>query len=135
MKSVKNDKTYYFQCDCSSQEHTFGVEFDVENKEVSMHMQLVKHPSIFKRIVVAVKYIFGYTTRFGGHWDLAIMNEERFMDFYNIMSRYVYTAGFTNKAAIKIKHALNDLKDGKKNSMVPNGNHYLADKTKKYKKV
>lgn len=128
MKNVKENKTYYFQCDCSSQEHTIGIDFDTVEKEVALHVQLFQYHSFFKRVVLAVRYIFGYQCKYG-HWDTTLMNEEKFMDLYNLMSRYIYTAGFQNKAAIKIKAALQDLRDGKKNSIVPNGLHSDADRT------
>lgn len=136
MKKVQDNKTYYFQCDCSSQEHTFGMEFDAAEKEVVIHVQLCQYRSIWKRLVVAVKYVFGYECKYG-HWDTTMMNEEKFMDLYNLMTRFIYTAGFTNKAAIKIKQGLQDIKSGKKNSAVPSGLHSEADRTNqsKYKKV
>lgn len=136
MKNVKYNKTYYFQCDCASQEHTIGIDFDTVDKEVALHTQLFQHRNVFKRVWVAIKYVFGYECKYG-HWDTMIMNEEKFMDLYTLMSRYIYTAGFTNKAAIKIQAALKDLKEGKKNTMVPNGVHSNADRTddKKFKKL
>lgn len=136
MKTVKNNKTYYFQCDCSSQEHTLGIEFDTEEKEVCFHVQLSQYRGFFGRLVVAVKYLFGYECKYG-HWDTALMNEEKFMDLYNLMTRFIYTAGFTNKAAIKIKQGIQEIKSGKKNSAVPQGLHSAADRTNqsKYKKV
>ena len=134
MKKVKQNKTYYFQCNCSSQEHTFGVEFDIEEKEVAIHLQLTQPRNFLRRLVIAVKYLFGYECRYG-HWDVTLMNEEKFMDFYNIMTRYVYTAGFTNKAAIKIKQALQEVKDGKRNTAIPNGLHSKEDVTEKYRKM
>lgn len=136
MKNVKDNKTYYFQCDCSSQEHTIGIDFDTVEKEVALHVQLSQYRNVFKRIWVAIKYVCGYESKYG-HWDVTLMNEEKFMDLYNLMSRYIYTAGFTNKAALKIKAALKDMQDGGKNSAAPNGLHSAADRTndKKFKKL
>jgi len=136
MKKVKDNKTYYFQCECSSQDHTVGISFDAEEKEVTLHTQLAQHNNIFKRLVLAVKYVLGQTPSYG-HWDTTMMNEEKFMDLYNLMSRFIYTAGFTNKSAIKIKQSLQDIKSGQKNSAVPQGLHTQADRTNqnKYKKV
>lgn len=134
MKKVKDNKTYYFQCECSSQDHTIGISFDAEDKEVTLHTQLAQHNSFFKRLVLAVKYVFGQTPTYG-HWDTTMMNEEKFMDLYGIMTRYIHTVWFTNKAAIKIKQSLKDIKGGQKNSAVPQGLHSAADRTNKYKKA
>lgn len=136
MKKVKDNKTYFFECECHSPDHVIGMSFDAEEKEVTLHTQLAQHNNIFKRIVLAVKYVFGYSPQYG-HWDTTMMNEEKFMDLYNLMTRFIYTAGFTNKAAIKIKQGIQEIKSGKKNSAVPQGLHTEADRTNqsKYKKV
>lgn len=136
MKKVKDNKTYYFECACHSPDHTIGISFDAEEKEVTLHTQLAEHNGFFKRVVLAVKYIFGHTPSYG-HWDTTLMNEEKFMDLYNLMTRYIHTVGFRNKSAIKIKQGLKEIKDGKKNSAVPQGLHSNADRTnsQKYKKA
>lgn len=127
MKTVKNNKTYYFQCDCSSQEHTLGIEFDTEEKEVCFHVQLSQYRGFFGRLVVAVKYLFGYECKYG-HWDTVLMNEEKFMDLYNLMGRYIQIAGFQVKGKLKIQKGLNDISKGKSNPIVPNGLHSEADR-------
>ncbi len=138
MKKVKDNKTYYFQCDCMSQEHTFGIEFDAEDKEAVIHVQLCQYRSFFKRLVVGIKYVFGYKSKYG-HWDTTMLDEEKFMDLYNLMTRYIHTVGFTNKAAIKIQQGLKEIKDGKNNTAVPSGLHSSKDrdglKNGKYKKA
>jgi len=137
MKKVKDNKTYFFECECSSPDHVLGISFDAQEKEVTIHTQLMQPNNVFKRIVLAVKYVLGYTESYG-HWDTTMMNEEKFMDLYNLMTRYIFTVGFTNKAAIKIKQSLQDIKSGQKNSAVPQGLHSQADRTNqqnKYKKV
>jgi hypothetical protein len=127
MKTVKDNKTYYFQCDCSSQEHTLGIEFDTDEKEVCFHVQLCQYRNIFQRIVVAVKYVFGYKSKYG-HWDTTLMNEEKFMDLYNLMGRYIQTAGFVAKGKLKIQKSLNDISKGQSNTAVPNGLHSEANR-------
>lgn len=137
MKNVKDNKTYYFQCECSSQEHTFGIQFDTVDKEVMFHVQLFQYRNVLQRMWVAVKYVFGYECKYG-HWDTTMLNEEKFMDLYNLMGRYVHTAGFKNKAAIKIKEGLKQINSGKNNPIAPNGLHSEADRDKfknKYKKI
>lgn len=122
MKTVKDNKTYYFQCDCDSQEHTIGIEFDVENKEVCMHVQLARYHGFFGRLKNAIKYLFGYQCKYG-HWDTTIMSEQTFMDLYNLMGRYVQTAGFVAKGKHKIQQSLKEIEKGKPNTAVPHGLH------------
>ena len=127
--------TYYFQCDCSSQEHTIGITFDIDEKEMAFEVQLARHHGFFGRLILAVKYLFGYECKYG-HWDTTLMSEEKFVELYNIMTRFAHTAGIRDKSAKKIQTALNDIKGGKTNSMVSANNHITGDLTNspKYKK-
>lgn len=99
MKKVKDSKTYYFQCQCASQEHTIGITFDIKEKEMTFEVQLAKYHGFFGRVFLAIKYIFGYECKYG-HWDVTIMNEEKFIELYNIMNRFIYT---TNKPCNLVK--------------------------------
>lgn len=135
MKAVKDSKTYYFQCDCSSQEHTVGVTFDIENKEMTLEVQLARFKGFFGRLWLATKYVFGYQCKYG-HWDVATMNEEKFLAMYNTMTRYMYTAGIKDKSKQKITQALQKHNKGEKNPMI-NATHNEAkrDVLSKYSKV
>ncbi len=135
MKKVKDLKTYYFQCACSSQDHTVGITFDIEEKEMSFEVQLHQWKPFYKRLWSAVKYLFGYECKYG-HWDTSVMNEEKFLELYNLMTRFSYTAGIRDKSAKKIQNALTDISKGEKNSVVPTGTHNTAERNvlSKYKK-
>lgn len=135
MKKVKDLKTYYFECDCHSQEHTIGVAFDTEHKEMMLFTQLAKNKGFFKRLVLGVKYILGMETPYG-QWDETLMQEEKFVEFYNLMTRFSYTAGIRDKSAKKIQAALTDISKGEKNSVVPGGTHTQVERNvlSKYKK-
>ena len=58
----------YFDCCCSTPEHTIRFIRDPEEGTVWMEVHLYKWRSFFKRAWVAIKYAFGYRCRFG-HWD------------------------------------------------------------------
>ena len=72
-------KTDYFECECSSKEHTFGVT-SVESDEdmppeLFFDIQLIQPRSFFKKVVTAAKYIFGYQCKYG-HWDNISLSED-----------------------------------------------------------
>jgi len=85
------DNSYFFECRCGSDEHTLRFVLDKEDNEIYVSIFLNKYQNIFKRICVAIKYVFGYKCKFG-HWDNWIMcNEDidklqkMINDFKNIM--------------------------------------------------
>ncbi len=132
MKKVKDLKTYYFECSCHTQEHTFGMAFDVDNKEVMMFNQLTAGVGFFGRIKNALKYILKMDVP-TGQWEETLLNEEKFVELYNIMTRFAFTAGIKDKSAKKIQAALGEVNKGNPNSMVT-GSHRLGDITNTLKK-
>lgn len=73
-------KTEYFECVCSSDEHTLKFVLDEEcddimDLEIWTSVFLDQYQPWWKRIWVAIKYIFGYKSRYG-HWDCFIMRRE-----------------------------------------------------------
>ena len=95
-KSKKNSyqshlKTEYFDCICSSSDHTIRFVYfadedgivDFDDAGLYLEVQLVQWRNIFKRIWVAIKYIFGYQCRYG-HWDCWELRREdckKFVEF------------------------------------------------------
>ena len=67
-------KNHFVVCDCHSSEHTLRFIYDEEDKELYTEVYLYQHFSFLKRIYVAVKYIFGYTSKYG-HFDCTIINK------------------------------------------------------------
>jgi hypothetical protein len=63
----------YFECNCGSADHTLRFVFDYEEKEVYTEVQL-KSPKFHERVWKAVKYIFGFKSKYG-HWDCTLMLE------------------------------------------------------------
>ena len=62
-------KFHYFECQCYSDEHTLKFTLDDEDEPYLVtSIFLNQYRSIFKRVWVAIKYIFGYTCKYG-HWD------------------------------------------------------------------
>lgn len=65
----------YFPCQCHSDEHHFWITYDPDENELSLEVHLSTYRSFFKRLVVAVKYLFGYTCRYG-HWDSCLIRHQ-----------------------------------------------------------
>lgn len=72
-------KKQYFECDCGSDEHRFCITSEDEEDsfapQLYFHLQLHQHRNIFKKIWVAIKYVFGYECRYG-HWDTINISED-----------------------------------------------------------
>lgn len=66
---------YYYECACGSAEHMLRFIYDQDSNELYMEVQLTQYRNIFKRIWVAIKYIFGYQCRYG-HWDCFLLNPD-----------------------------------------------------------
>jgi hypothetical protein len=69
---MKDQETLYVECDCGHNDHTMKFTFtEGDNYDVgSVYMAVqMGHGHIwYERIWLAIKYIFGYQSRFG-HWD------------------------------------------------------------------
>lgn len=80
---------HYFECDCYSPEHLLQFKlFDTigeDHKTLSAYVFLNPEPW-YKRIWIAVKYIFGYKCRYG-HFDEFILNPEDVDKFINLLNK------------------------------------------------
>ena len=69
-------------CSCGSAEHQLLVwhnnEFSDEYRDVVLQPHLVTHENIFKRIVVAIRYVFGHRSKYG-HWDSIIVDSTNYL--------------------------------------------------------
>lgn len=70
-------ETEFFECVCSSDEHTLKATLftDTENNLTDFYfgIYLCQHKSFFQRLVAAVKYVFGYKSKYGD-FDSFILN-------------------------------------------------------------
>ena len=69
----------YFECVCSSKEHTFCVTSEESNDdwppELLISLQLIQPRNLFKKLIISIKYLFGYKCRFG-NWDVINLEED-----------------------------------------------------------
>ena len=79
------DGTYFYECACGSDEHTIRFTLNKAEKEVYLSVFLNQYRPWWKRVYVAIRYIFGYKCRYG-HWDNWLMDENdavRLRDMFN----------------------------------------------------
>lgn len=71
------EKNELFVCECSNVEHQLiFTYFDDEPGDVYMSVHLVPETSIWKRIKNAIKYIFGYKSKYGDFDEFIFKRED-----------------------------------------------------------
>ena len=78
----------FFLCHCNSPEHQFILSYDSEEKEIYITPYLSSYLSFWKRIILAIKYIFGYRSKYG-HWDCIILNTKEIKRLYLLLDSIV----------------------------------------------
>jgi len=81
------DGSYFFECGCGSDEHTLRFTLDNEDQEIYTSIFLNNYNNIFKRIFIAIKYIFGYKCKYG-HWDCWIMKKDDAQKLLEMLNNY-----------------------------------------------
>lgn len=83
-------ETKHFECSCSSPDHIIRLVYIPENvgiyEEVYLDVQLNPTYSFFKRIWLAIKYILGYSKKYG-HWDCTLIKYEDYDDIIALFQR------------------------------------------------
>ena len=65
----------YMECQCMSPEHLVKFHLDLEDGDLCLDFHLANWLPWYKRIWVAIKYIFGYTSKYG-HFDELIFKDQ-----------------------------------------------------------
>lgn len=65
-------------CSCLSPEHTLTYNLNLEDKEIYTSVYLNQYRPLYKRVWVAIKYIFGYKSVYG-HWDCFVADRSRIL--------------------------------------------------------
>ncbi|MFW6247047.1 MAG: hypothetical protein ACOC22_02630 [bacterium] len=68
-------------CDCGLAEHQIIIhkdnQFSGGYREITLCPHLITHKNILKRIWVAIRYVFGYKSRYGA-WDNIIVSQQNY---------------------------------------------------------
>ena len=68
----------FFECVCKTDEHTIKFKLDVYDPndiELYISIFLNQYRGFFHRLLIAIKYLFGYKCKYG-HWDCTILRPE-----------------------------------------------------------
>lgn len=81
-----------FICECHSTEHQFLVCYlpgddKYEYDELSLEVHLTPKHGFWKRLWGAIKYVFGYRSRYG-NWDSVIINPDDIDKLHEILEYY-----------------------------------------------
>ena len=78
-------------CACHSDEHTLKFGYDPEDNELYTSVFLNHYQNVFKRVWIALKYVFGYKCKYG-HWDCFIMRAEDGERLKSLLDRLIQGA-------------------------------------------
>lgn len=68
MEEYNQSVNELFICQCSNTEHQLIFSYFLDDKEVYVSVHLTPEYNIWKRVWMAIRYIFGYKCRYG-HFD------------------------------------------------------------------
>jgi hypothetical protein len=79
------DGTYFFECACYSDEHVLKFVYDRKDREIYASIFLNDWQRWYKRLWIAIKYLFRYKCKYG-HWDTWLMREEDLDKFISLFT-------------------------------------------------
>lgn len=80
------EKPEFFLCDCHSPEHLIMFDYDEEMNYMYMSVFLDQYRPWYKRIGLAIKYVFGYTGPYG-HYDTWILKNTDIVRFKKVLNQ------------------------------------------------
>jgi hypothetical protein len=81
-------ETEYFDCKCMSSEHTLRFVYDPDDNELYTEVHLSQYRNVFVRVWVAIKYIFGFKSKYG-HWDCWLLKKKDCERLINLTQKVV----------------------------------------------
>lgn len=84
------EDTTIISCACASVEHNMIYRVDRDDPEVWLYFTLNKEESFFKRLLLGIKYIFGYQSRFGMYGEILVdkHNADHFKRIYDHVKNF-----------------------------------------------
>lgn len=103
---------HHFDCDCGSDEHTFKFAYDPDDGDLYLSVYLDQYRTFFQRLGTAIKYAFGYTSKWG-HWDTTILSRDDAARLAalcqrSIVARDAYVASHTQASKASVDAAVSD---------------------------
>ena len=72
---MSEDNRRVIICSCHSPEHQFIINYFDDEDEVYLHIHLTPK-GFFRRILHAIKYIFGYRSKYGDFDEIVLHNKQ-----------------------------------------------------------
>lgn len=79
-------KHVYTECDCGSDEHVIRFTFDEDDGDLYMSVFLNQYQSWWQRIWIAVKYVFGYKSKYG-HFDCTCISGDETVKLASLFTK------------------------------------------------
>ena len=84
-------KNEFFECACSAMDHTLRFNFETSTNfgpEITIEAMLTVHPSFWKRVWIAVKYVFKRRPCKYGFYDDFILRGDNVPRLMGLLSEY-----------------------------------------------
>lgn len=126
------DGSYFFECQCCSDEHTLRFTLDKDEDEllptpcIYTSVFLQHEYSFFKRVWNAITYVLGRTQHKYGHFDCFLMQPEDVVKFQAMLREFSgqdddafikHKLFFEEICTLTIKHDVVELRDRDKDGM------------------
>lgn len=83
---MSSEGNIYYECRCHSPEHTMLITYYPEDGDMCATIFLNENPW-YKRLWIAIKYVFNYKCVYG-HFDEFAMPSENRDSFFNIAKKF-----------------------------------------------
>lgn len=83
-------KEKYINCSCSSLEHICRLTYYSDEPDFLYFTVHLNNLSFWKRLILGIKYIFGYQSKYGCVEEIMLKTDECF-DMINFMNEYCVT--------------------------------------------
>jgi len=77
---------YYFECQCSDYNHLIRFNMSELDGDVYVDVRLNHYERWYKRIWIALKYVFKKDHSYG-HYDITLLREEDFHRLHDLLDR------------------------------------------------
>lgn len=67
----------FIECECLDPSHLMYIQYDSYYDEIIINNQMNHYLPWYKRIYVAIKFIFKLKNKYNSHWDCTMINEEK----------------------------------------------------------
>jgi len=81
---------HFIRCSCGACEHQAIITADPDDGLVLVEFHLVTWQNILRRLWVAIRYVFGYRSRYGA-WDELVMDREQVAELREYLDKFLET--------------------------------------------